>query len=842
MQRVLVYDREDSPLFELSPNEVYRLDRHEVVNGEHSLTIRTTRTLEQGQRVLTRDNRGYWREHVVYGIDERHDGGSSPIREYYCVWSLQHDLTGYNISAMVGTQTPVAARVALTVVLSGTSRWEVGTVTNSNVGGASMYDMSGWNALGVLIGTWGGEVSTTITVSNKGVIGRAVDLYSAQGSQVPLRRFDFGADLKSVRRKVEDGPLYCRISPRGKGEDTGSGYGRKITIESVNGGKDWLENGSMRDLARLPDGNGGWEYPTLIVENGEIDTPSDLKAWGLEVLEDYTTPKVTYELDAIQAAVEGVDVQGLSLGDAVDVVDAKFDGLRLRARAMAIETDMLRESSVRVTLGSAMENIASSIAGMHGSISSLVKAVGAMQSGVGMTDEYMQHLLARLNEEINATGGYAYITEGQGIRCYDAEVSDPLVGAEATKVVEIKGGTIRIADTKTAQGEWEWKTVFVSGHVAAALVTAANIVTGYIGSATSGNYWDLDTGEFRLAATALLGTSTVSSVLTAVNNATSTLATLDTQQGVFNRLTNNGALQGLYMYNGQLYVNASYINTGQLLADLITTGKITSTNGKVYFDLDNNELVCDKMVSTDSNNTVESSIGYITVSGSRYYGNLITKGSDAINGILLVPSDSNGIPEIRTPSKHMLINALTQQGGGSRDKGLAGMMITEDGYTVIFGQQYQSYSISEQTAISSTSNSHLGRIVLHPAYSGSGTTYSADGQIEMFGDVYCHYECAAGSFRTLSDKRLKEHVASVGDEAADFVRKLKPSLFEIEGIDGEHLGFYAQDVEEADPWGALVTENADGTKMLDYNGLIAPLVAYCQQLERRIEALERASK
>ena len=42
-------------------------------------------------------------------------------------------------------------------------------------------------------------------------------------------------------------------------------------------------------------------------------------------------------------------------------------------------------------------------------------------------------------------------------------------------------------------------------------------------------------------------------------------------------------------------INASLITTGELLASLIKAGKIQSKNGKVYFDLDNNEIVCSKM-------------------------------------------------------------------------------------------------------------------------------------------------------------------------------------------------------------------------------------------------------
>lgn len=48
-----------------------------------------------------------------------------------------------------------------------------------------------------------------------------------------------------------------------------------------------------------------------------------------------------------------------------------------------------------------------------------------------------------------------------------------------------------------------------------------------------------------------------------------------TQQEIFNRLTNNGAAQGMVLYNGQLYINASYINAGELSANFIKGGTLT---------------------------------------------------------------------------------------------------------------------------------------------------------------------------------------------------------------------------------------------------------------------------
>ena len=58
------------------------------------------------------------------------------------------------------------------------------------------------------------------------------------------------------------------------------------------------------------------------------------------------------------------------------------------------------------------------------------------------------------------------------------------------------------------------------------------------------------------------------------NDVTNTLDTSLNQQSIFNRLTNNGAAQGLYMLNGQLYINLTYARAGTLIL-----GGLNNTNG-----------------------------------------------------------------------------------------------------------------------------------------------------------------------------------------------------------------------------------------------------------------------
>lgn len=108
------------------------------------------------------------------------------------------------------------------------------------------------------------------------------------------------------------------------------------------------------------------------------------------------------------------------------------------------------------------------------------------------------------------------------------------------------------------------------------------------------------------------------------------------------------------------------------------------------------------------------------------------------------------------------------------------------------------------------------------------------------GDIYhtCRRLYSNVALTVTSDKRLKEHEAYLGSDAVKFMRALKPSRYIKDGK--EHLGFYAQDVEAVNEWKADLTPDIQEYKGLTYTELIAPLVAYCQSLDARINELESA--
>lgn len=94
-------------------------------------------------------------------------------------------------------------------------------------------------------------------------------------------------------------------------------------------------------------------------------------------------------------------------------------------------------------------------------------------------------------------------------------------------------------------------------------------------------------------------TPTLARALTSGNQSTDDLDENLTQQEVFNRLTNNGQTQGIYLSNKRLYINASYI----------ATGTISDASGRNYWNLSSGYL-----------RTTSGYIGGLTIENS-YIGN-----------------------------------------------------------------------------------------------------------------------------------------------------------------------------------------------------------------------------
>ena len=100
-----------------------------------------------------------------------------------------------------------------------------------------------------------------------------------------------------------------------------------------------------------------------------------------------------------------------------------------------------------------------------------------------------------------------------------------------------------------------------------------------------------------------------------------------TQQIIFNKLTNNGQLQGLFMQDGNLYINASYLSTG-IIADKAGKFSLNMTTGKAI--LSDGEF---------SGKITASTIFGTSISGGTISGASITGGSITSDTTINVTTD-----------------------------------------------------------------------------------------------------------------------------------------------------------------------------------------------------------
>lgn len=438
-------------------------------------------------------------------------------------------------------------------------------------------------------------------------------------------------------------------------------------------------------------------------ENGIIicDTQAELDAALTEKCEaefsaGLDKPKVTINADMVllQNTEQYKDyrvLETVSLGDTIHCHHTKLD-INTEARVIELTYDAILGKVTAVVLGDFEYNYFNNVS------SSVNRIDGAIRPDGSVVAEQIQGFINGAKSQLRLQNTIAEKQDVRAILFEDLDEASPTFGAMAL-------GTqgLQISRQRTTDGrDWDWTTALTSEGLIASI-----IVAGILSDQTGNNYWNLDTGEFRLASTATVGGETIAtqnqtikgvdveyasgtsnttaptsgwstdapawqqgryiwqrtvttmadgrknisdptciqgaegetgvgvtniieqyylstssttqkggswstaqpewqkgkyiwtrSVVTwsngtttntdpilakAINGANEAVDDLDTeldQEGVFNRLTNNGQVQGIYLQDGKLYLNGEYMQIG----------KIADHDGESYWDLDSGEL------------------------------------------------------------------------------------------------------------------------------------------------------------------------------------------------------------------------------------------------------------
>lgn len=436
----------------------------------------------------------------------------------------------------------------------------------------------------------------------------------------------------------------------GNGEATG-GYSRKIGIGDVNDGKPYIDADASTLAQWGIAGPDGKTMPSEgVYENGDIDDPAKLLAAGKAYLAKTCKPSVSYTATVAALGRAGFDPEGVDVGDSVQIIDSAFTPtLRLEGRVLKIEEDLIGTlADTTLTLGNITQSYTQRMAAQKQQLDKLINSSGAWSDAAGGKGVYIADLIDRINQIMNETGGYVYQTPNQGIY-----VCDRPIDQDPTQVIQIGGGYWRCASSRKANGDWNWRSLangkglFADAIYTGLLSDAAgynswNLDTGdfklsartTVGGKTvdaiagdssaaalaeakkyadqmkrESDQTDLDNlaaakdyaqskaDEARkdaLASANADATNKANAALEAAKKAAQAYVdALDEslgQKSVFDRLTNYGKVQGLFMENGNLFANASYVKSGVLDANLVKAGILTDKKGLQYWDMTTGEF------------------------------------------------------------------------------------------------------------------------------------------------------------------------------------------------------------------------------------------------------------
>lgn len=509
--RYMIFDRWGNPLGDL-PYAIKAI-RTRATDGTDTLDITTIGEINKDERIVFKDSLNRWAEYLCQSTQTARAAGM-PVTVAYCTGSIA-ELSRTYIEDKRNRN--ANAKACLAKALEGT-RWAVGTVETGTLTGTadlSFYHCTVLEAIQKTADTYGLEVQTEVQPDPTGnrIGRRIIHLVEHRGSANTTKRFEYGKDLTQIKRDIDSGDVITRLYGWGKGieqtndqgEATG-GYSRKISFADVNNGKPYVQDDQALANWGIPGPDGTRHHSEASVDFPDCEDPQELLNLTKAALKTRATPVVSYTADVTALGQAGLSAEGTDVGDSVQIIDTSFaTPLRLEGRILQIEEDLAGSlADTKITLGNIRQSYTQRLAAQQQALDKLVSNSGAWNSAAGGTGPYMKDLIDRINQIMNATGGYTYLKPGQGIYVYDKpEDQNP------TQCIHIGGGYWRIADHKKANGDWDFRSL-ANGKG----IFADTIFTGRLSDAAGLNFWDMDTGEFSLSAQSTIGGNKAGSLAT----------------------------------------------------------------------------------------------------------------------------------------------------------------------------------------------------------------------------------------------------------------------------------------------------------------------------------------
>lgn len=249
--------------------------------------------------------------------------------------------------------------------------------------------------------------------------------YLADFALLSPQKIEFGKNLLDQKRIIKGADVATVVIPLGaklkdaEGKDTD----KRLTIESVNGGADFIE-----DAAAIS------QYGTIVktVIFDDVTIAENLKAKGQAYLSNLVKLPESIELTAADLATVSTAFSSFHLGTYVDVV-SKPHGLNQKFLVRKLSIHLLDPAANKLTLGGVFEGLAASLKGLTDTqgkiINEISESVRKASEAVYNVEQNLESSIRQSEENIKATVAESY---------YLKDETDALVSSVSTTIEQTK--------------------------------------------------------------------------------------------------------------------------------------------------------------------------------------------------------------------------------------------------------------------------------------------------------------------------------------------------------------------------------------------------------------------
>lgn len=234
------------------------------------------------------------------------------------------------------------------------------------------------------------------------------------------QKIEFGHNLLDLKEYVTAEGVYTCLIPIGADD----GNGNRLTIESVNGGRDYLENATGIALF-------GHIWETLTWE--DVTIASNLKTKGQVALDAAVLRSFTITVSAVDLAALGVNTDAIRTGWSYRVISEPH-GIDMYMAVVRSEIDPQNVSENTYTFGAVIQALTDRQAGTAKTSAPGIEAqVKSTEGKIAETSEKLENLILRVND---IGGKYAKQQDFEDfLDAYDAKIED-----FETRISNLEGG------------------------------------------------------------------------------------------------------------------------------------------------------------------------------------------------------------------------------------------------------------------------------------------------------------------------------------------------------------------------------------------------------------------